>query len=192
AGVVSQAKPRKVIKVLKEIRVEADGKWATLKPSLGSVFGGQIEFDHPDIGTQSMEVQLVNGNFKHDIADSRTFGFLHEVEYMRSQGLALGGSLDNAIVLDQHSVMNEDGLRHEDEFIRHKLLDAIGDLYLAGGQIIGAYDSSKPGHALNNALLRALFADADAWTIEDRYVDTAEIPDYEPVAVKAPAEHISA
>lgn len=188
AGIEQQAKPRRVIKVLKEIRVEADGKWASLKPAMGSVFGGEINFDHPDIGTQTMEVQLVNGNFKHDIANCRTFGFLHEVEYMRSQGLALGGSLDNAIVLDKHSVMNEEGLRHKDEFIRHKLLDAIGDLYLAGGQIMGAYDSEKPGHALNNALLHALFADDSAWEYEDLYVDTSEIA---PMASKT-AEHISA
>lgn len=190
AGTLQQALPRRAIKVLKEVRIEMDGKWASLKPSTGSVFGGEIDFDHPEIGTQAMEVQLVNGNFKHDIADNRTFGFLHEVEYMRSNGLALGGSLDNAIILDKQAVMNPDGLRRADEFIRHKLLDAIGDLYLAGGQIIGAYDSSKPGHALNNALLKALFSDADAWEYEDLYVDMGE------VALSAPdslvSEHISA
>lgn len=192
AGTAAQAMPRRAIKVLKEIRVEEDGKWASLKPANTSTFGGAISFDHPDIGEQAMEIQLVNGNFKHDLANCRTFGFLHEVEYMRSNGLALGGSLDNAIVLDKNGVMNEGGLRRSDEFIRHKLLDAVGDIYLAGGQIIGAYDSEKPGHALNNKLLRALFADAEAWTYEDMYVDLAEL---EVGAIHVPAaqaEHISA
>lgn len=170
-GTKVQELPRRAIKILKEIRVEHDGKWAVLKPSESSIFGGEIEFDHPDIGTQNYEVQLVNGNFKHDIAQARTFGFLHEVEYMRKNGLALGGSMDNAIVLDRESVMNDSGLRWSDEFIRHKLLDAIGDLYLAGGRIIGAYESSKAGHALNNQLLHALFADPQAWRYEDLYKD---------------------
>lgn len=191
-GLEQQSLPRRAIKVLKEVRVEIDGKWASLKPSTGSVFGGEISFDHPEIGTQTMEVQLINGNFRHDIANSRTFGFLHEVEYMRSNGLALGGSLDNAIVLDKQSVMNEDGLRHDDEFIRHKLLDAIGDLYLAGGQIIGAYNSEKPGHALNNELLKALFADSDAWTYQDLYDDVAQTSALGHLGNSTIIEHISA
>ncbi len=193
AGIAQQSAPRRVIKVLKEIRIEEDGKWASLKPASNSVFAGEINFDHPQIGAQSMEIQLVNGNFKHDLANCRTFGFLHEVEYMRSNGLALGGSLDNAIVLDQDKVMNLDGLRREDEFIRHKLLDAVGDIYLAGGHIIGAYDSAKPGHALNNNLLKALFADPDAWTYEDVYIDMDAIHSGEYMKAHAkPAEHISA
>ena len=131
AGIAAQPAPRRGIKVLKEVTVEQDGKRATLKPSRGSIFGGEIEFDHPEIGRQEYKTQLVNGNFKHDIAECRTFGFLNEVQYLRQNGLALGGSLENAIVLDEDSVMNPEGLRHSDEFIRHKLLDAIGDLYLA-------------------------------------------------------------
>ncbi len=160
-GTVDQNTPRKVIKVLKEVTLEKDGKRVTLTPFDGSVFGGEIEFDHPSIGNQKFETQLLNGNFHHEIAQARTFGFLHEVEWMRSQGLAQGGSLENAIVLDKENgtVMNEEGLRFEDEFIRHKLLDAIGDLYLAGGQIIGAYDSVKAGHAINNEILHLLFSD---------------------------------
>lgn len=167
AGVVPQDMPRRGIKVLKPVTVARDGKVATLNPSEECIFGGEIDFDHPEIGVQIHEVKLVNGNFKHDIANCRTFGFLHEVEYMRANGLALGGSLDNAIVLDRGKIMNEDGLRREDEFIRHKLLDAIGDLYLAGAPIVGEYKSSKAGHAMNNELLRALFADDTAWAYVD-------------------------
>ncbi len=165
AGVTGQSAPRRSIKVLKEVTVEQDGKTATLSPSQGSVFGGAIDFNHPSIGLQRFETELVNGNFKHDIAQARTFGFLHEVEWMRSQGLARGGSLDNAIVLDEDTIMNTEGLRYRDEFIRHKLLDAIGDLYLAGAPIIGSYDGYKAGHELNNKLLRQLFATEGAWEI---------------------------
>lgn len=169
AGTQSQREMRRVIRVLKDVSVEKDGKRVTLKPAEGAVFGGEIEFDHPEIGTQRYETQLLNGNFRHDIAEARTFGFLHEVEWMRSQGLALGGSLDNAIVLDQDSVMNPTGLRFDDEFIRHKLLDAIGDLYLAGAPIMGAYDGYKAGHEMNNLILHALFADESAYEIVELY-----------------------
>ncbi|MEZ5814949.1 MAG: UDP-3-O-acyl-N-acetylglucosamine deacetylase [Alphaproteobacteria bacterium] len=167
AGLQEQAAPRRAIRILKEVSVEKDGKTVTLKPANGAVFGGAIDFDHPEIGEQKFETRLLNGNFKHDIAQARTFGFLHEVEYMRSKGLALGGSLDNAIVLDQTGVMNPGGLRFADEFIRHKLLDAIGDLYLAGGPIIGAYDGYKAGHEMNNLILRALFADDSAYELSE-------------------------
>ncbi len=193
AGLAEQALPRRAIKVLKEVVVEFDGKRAVLKPASSSIFSGEIEFDHPEIGRQNMEIQLVNGNFKHDLADARTFGFLHEVEYMRSQGLALGGSLENAIVLDKETVMNEEGLRHDDEFIRHKLLDAVGDLYLAGGMILGEYQSTKPGHALNNEILKALFADDDAWAYEDLYVELSDVQTEEfSVQSEKPSEHICA
>ena len=168
-GTAVQSEPRRAIRVLKEITVEHDGKRVTLSPSEECIFAGDIEFAHADIGAQRFETKLMNGNFRHDIADSRTFGFLHEVEWMRKNGLGLGGSLDNAIVLDQEGVMNPGGLRHADEFIRHKLLDAIGDLYLAGGRILGSYDGHRAGHALNNAVLRALFARPDAWEMVDLY-----------------------
>ena len=167
AGLKTQGAPRRVIKVLKEVSVELNGKRASLSPSDASIFGGEVDFDHPSIGRQHFETQLIYGNLKHDIAQARTFGLLHEVEWMRSQGLAQGGSLENAIVLDEKTVMNTEGLRYRDEFIRHKLLDAIGDLYLAGGQIIGSYNGYKAGHDLNNRLLRALFAQKDAWEIVD-------------------------
>lgn len=179
AGVFTQPLPRRAIKILKEITVEKDGKYASLKPADGSVFGGEIDFDHPEIGNQNFQTRLLNGNFKHDLADARTFGFLNEVAQMRAQGLALGGSLDNAIVLDDESVLNAEGLRHDNEFIRHKLLDAIGDMYLAGGPILGAYEGKKAGHALNNELLRALFSESDSWEFVDVYVDMKDLdPEY--------------
>lgn len=171
AGTQKQDAPRRALRILKEISVEKDGKTVTLSPADGAVFGGTIDFDHPEIGQQKFETRLLNGNFKHDIAEARTFGFLHEVEWMRSQGLAQGGSLDNAIVLDQGSVMNPGGLRFTDEFIRHKLLDAIGDLYLAGAPIMGAYDGYKAGHEMNSLILRALFADDSAYEYTDVYDD---------------------
>ncbi|MCB1680730.1 MAG: UDP-3-O-acyl-N-acetylglucosamine deacetylase [Rhodospirillales bacterium] len=163
AGIKALAAPRRAIKVLREVSVEQEGKRASLKPALGSIYGGEIEFDHAEIGHQTFKTQLLNGNFRHDIAQARTFGFLHEVEYLRAQGLALGGSMDNAIVLGGDKIMNPEGLRFTDEFIRHKLLDAIGDLYLAGAPIIGEYHGVKAGHALNNALLHALFESEDNW-----------------------------
>lgn len=169
AGLQKQNAPRRMIRVLKEVAVEMDGKRVTLSPSDLSVFAGEIDFNHPKIGLQRFETVLVNGNFKHDIADCRTFGFAQEVEWMRSKGLALGGSLENAIVLDQTSVLNPEGLRRADEFIRHKLLDAIGDLYLAGHQILGAYDGFKAGHAMNNEILKALFADRLNYEIVEFY-----------------------
>jgi UDP-3-O-[3-hydroxymyristoyl] N-acetylglucosamine deacetylase len=176
AGVVAQDIPRRVIKVLKEIVVEQDGKRVTLSPSDEACFSGEIEFNHAGIGHQRYETKLMNGNFRHDIAEARTFGFLHEVEWMRKNGLALGGSLDNAIVLNEQGVMNPEGLRFADEFIRHKILDAIGDLYLAGGPIIGAYDGTKGGHALNNAILRKLFSMPDAWVAVDEQGSHSVVP----------------
>lgn len=181
AGISAQDAPRRVLKILKDVRVEKDGKLVSLRPADGAVFGGDIEFDHPEIGQQHFETRLLNGNFKHDIAEARTFGFLHEVEWMRSKGLALGGSLDNAIVLDQNHIMNPEGLRFADEFIRHKLLDAIGDLYLAGGPIMGAYDGHKAGHEMNNLILRAVFADKDAYEwVEEGAREIVKIPLHAP------------
>ena len=184
AGKQPQDLPRRAIKILKDITVELEGKTATLRPDEESVFSGAIDFDHPEIGQQAYETKLVNGNFVHELANSRTFGFMHEVEYLQANGLALGGSLDNAIVLDRDTVMNASGLRHDDEFIRHKLLDAIGDLYLAGGPIIGAYEGYKAGHALNNMVLQALFADDQAWEYVDVYGE--DTPVRHSVSVSSP------
>lgn len=171
AGFKTQTAPRRAIKILKEVSIRDGDKVVTLKPSIGSRFRAEIEFAHPSIGRQAYEVEMLSDQFVVDVADSRTFGFVHEVNALRAQGLALGGSLDNAIVLDQTKVMNPDGLRHADEFARHKVLDAVGDIYLAGGPIIGQYDGFKPGHALNNLILRELFAHQDAWAYMDLFID---------------------
>ncbi|MFN3826888.1 MAG: UDP-3-O-acyl-N-acetylglucosamine deacetylase [Micavibrio sp.] len=173
-GTVAQEAPRRAIKVLKEVIVEEEGKRVRLSPAQGSSFSGQIEFPNAVIGKQFFSTTLVNGNFRHDLAEARTFGFLKEVETLRSMGLALGGSLDNAIVLDDGRVMNEDGLRFHNEFIRHKLLDAVGDLFLAGGPIIGAYEGFRASHAMNNAILHKLFTTEGAWMIVDMYVEDPE------------------
>jgi len=165
AGIETQAAPLRSIKILREVRYEEDGKWVSLKPSDVACFEGVIDFAQPVIGQQKYSLSLLNGNFLHDIASARTFCFEKEVEAMRAAGLARGGSLDNAIVLTDTSVINEDGLRYDNEFIRHKLLDAIGDLYLAGAPIIGAYESYKAGHYMNNQLLHALFSDPDNYEI---------------------------
>lgn len=170
-GLTVQDKPRRTVRVLKDISVEKDGKRVSLKPGAIPTFIGEIDFDHPSIGKQRHEIQLLNGNFRHDIAGARTFGFKHEVDMLRKMGLAQGGSLDNAIVLDETSVLNKGGLRYEDEFIRHKVLDAIGDMALAGGPVIGTYEGEKMGHEMTNLLLRALFADDSAWRYEDSYID---------------------
>ena len=186
-GIKRQHKPRTAIKILKEISVRDGDKIVKLSPSAGSVFGGTIAFDHDDIGTQDYEIALVNGNFRHDLADARTFGFLKDVQAMQKIGLALGGSLDNAIVLDDKGVMNPEGLRHGDEFIRHKLLDAIGDLYLAGAPIIGAYHGVRGGHEINNRLLHKLFAMRESWCFV-KITDGAENGDMARSATEQAAE----
>lgn len=170
-GRVAQSLPRRAIRVLKEMTVRDGDKEVRLSPSVIATYTARVIYPHPDIGDQSFTVELFNGNFKHDVADCRTFGFLKEVEALRAAGLARGGSLDNAVVLDDDRVMNPEGLRCADEFARHKVLDAVGDLYLAGGVIMGAYHGVRGGHAMNNRLLRALFADPSAWDVVDLFVD---------------------
>lgn len=183
AGLKTQTAPRRAIKILKEITIEEGDKKVTLKPSIGSRFRADIAFAHPSIGEQSYEIEMLSDQFVQEIADARTFGFVHEVNALRAQGLALGGSLENAVVLDQMKVMNPDGLRYDDEFARHKVLDAVGDIYLAGGPIIGLYEGFKPGHALNNQILRKLFATADAWAPMDLFIDATLTVD----AIETPA-----
>lgn len=183
AGTRVQASPRRALQILKTVEVEENGAMARLSPGPASIYTGMIDFPHPAIGRQDGNVMLVNGNFRHDISSARTFGFAEDVRAMQANGLALGGSLDNAIVLDKQRVMNKTGLRYEDEFIRHKLLDAIGDTYLAGGPIIGLYEGHRPGHAINNKLLHKLFATRDAWKKADLFME-------DQAAITAvPAEH---
>lgn len=163
AGTVATAMDRPAIRILREIRVEDGEKYAVLSPAPEFRMDFRIEFADAAIGTQSHQMVLKNGAFVGELSDCRTFGHLHEVEYMRSLGLARGGSLKNAIVVDRGRVLNPEGLRRPDEFVRHKMLDAVGDLALAGAPIIGQYTGVKAGHGLTNQLLRALFAAPDAW-----------------------------
>ncbi len=165
AGIEEQSAPKKFIRVKKPVEVRDGDKWVRFDPHPGFRVNLTIAFDHPVLSNsgQSVTVDFADTSFIKEIARARTFGFMHEVEAMRSQGLALGGSLDNAIVMDEFRVLNSDGLRYEDEFVKHKVLDAIGDLYLLGHPLIGAFTGYKSGHDMNNRLLRCLMADAEAW-----------------------------
>ena len=171
AGVVKQRAPKKFVRVLKPVEVRegegAQGKWARLEPYHGYKLRFQIDFAHPAVDStgQSVEFDMSTGVYTRDIARARTFGFTKDVEYMRSHGLAMGGSLENAIVLDDYRVLNADGLRYDDEFAKHKILDAMGDLFLIGHPLLAAYSAYRSGHAMNNQLLRALLAQPDAYEI---------------------------
>jgi len=164
AGIEQQAAPKRFLRVKRRVEVKEGDKWARLDPFDGYKLSFSIEFRHPVIerSTQSVEVNFAETSYLKEIARARTFGFMHEVEDLRDNGLALGGGLDNAVVLDEYRVLNAEGLRFADEFIRHKLLDAIGDLYLLGRPLLGAFSAHKSGHALNNKLMRALLAQSDA------------------------------
>lgn len=164
AGIVEQAAPKRFLRVTRPVEVKDADKWARLDPYDGYKLSFSIEFKHPVIerSTQSVEVDFAETSYLKEIARARTFGFMHEVENLRDSGLALGGGLDNAVVLDEYRVLNAEGLRFADEFIRHKLLDAIGDLYLLGKPLLAAFSAHKSGHALNNRLLRALLAERGA------------------------------
>lgn len=165
AGIEEQGAPKKFIRVLNPVMVEEGRKWVRLEPHNGFKLSLSIDFDHPvfDKMRQSVAVDFSNTSYVKEVSRARTFGFMQDVENMRGQGLALGGSLDNAIVMDEYRVLNTDGLRYEDEFVKHKVLDAIGDLYLLGHPLIGAFSGHKSGHALNNQLLRRLLEDRKAW-----------------------------
>lgn len=167
AGIVEQDAPRRAIEIRKPVTVDLDGKRVSLTPADGYLIDFEIEFDSAAIGRASLGVEMVNGTFRHEIAQARTFGFLHEVETLQAAGLARGGSLENAVVVDGDRILNEEGLRCPDEFVRHKVLDCVGDLYLAGAPLIGHVDAVKAGHHINNAVLRALFADPSAYAVVD-------------------------
>ena len=177
ADLIEQVAPRKYLKVLKPVHVREGAAAASLLPGEGFAIDFEIDFANRMIGRQTAEFQLEPGRFKADIARARTFGFVQEVEQLRAMGLARGGSLENAVVLGHDRILNDDGLRYDDEFVRHKILDALGDLYLAGGPIIGRYHGVRSGHALNNKLLKTLFADqgAYAWTTHAKR-DAARAP----------------
>jgi len=165
AGIEEQSVPKRFIRILKPVEARSGDKWARFTPHHGFKIDFSIAFDHPvfDHSAQAVSVDFASTSYIKEVSRARTFGFMQEVEWMRSQGLALGGSLDNAIVLDEYRVLNSDGLRYDDEFVKHKVLDAIGDLYLLGHPLIGAFSAHKSGHALNNLLLRELMAHGDAW-----------------------------
>lgn len=164
AGIEEQPAAKKFLRVMRRVEVKDADKWARLDPYDGYRLSFSIEFRHPVIErtTQAVTVDFAETSYLKEIARARTFGFMHEVEDLRDSGLALGGGLDNAVVLDEYRVLNSDGLRFSDEFIRHKLLDAMGDLYLLGRPLLGAFTAHKSGHALNNRLLRAALADPAA------------------------------
>ena len=165
AGIVEQDAPKRFIRIRKPVEVREGDKFARFEPHDGFRIGFTVKFDHPAIpdSLSRAEIDFSTQAYVKEVSRARTFGFMRDLEYMRDRNLALGGSMDNAIVLDDFRVLNEDGLRYADEFVRHKILDAVGDLYLAGHPIIGAYEGYKSGHALNNKLVRALLADAQAW-----------------------------
>ena len=185
AGIVEQDAPKRFIRVLKTVEVTEGDKMARFTPYEGYKLGFTIQFDHPMIPAKQsrQEIEFSTMAYTKEISRARTFGFMRDLEYMRERNLGLGGSMDNAIVLDEFRVLNEDGLRYADEFVRHKILDAVGDLYLAGRPIIGAFEGFKSGHALNNKLVRALMADATAW--EWVTYDSPAVPD--PVVYATPA-----
>ncbi len=165
AGIVEQPAAKKFIRIKKTIEVQDGDKWVRFDPYFGFKIDFTIAFNHPvfEHSGQRVLIDFADNSYIKEISRARTFGFMHEVEYLRSNGLARGGSLDNAIVLDEYRVLNSDGLRYDDEFAKHKVLDAIGDLYVLGHPLIGAFTAYKSGHAMNNQLLRNLLADADAW-----------------------------
>lgn len=167
AGLQEQDSPKQFIRVLREVTVTDGEKKATFLPFDGFKVSFEIDFNHPVFAghTQTATVDFSSTSFVKEVSRARTFGFMRDIEYLRANNLALGGSVDNAIVVDEDTVLNEDGLRYEDEFVKHKILDAIGDLYLLGKSLIGEFRGYKSGHALNNQLLHALLSQPDAWEI---------------------------
>lgn len=165
AGIEEQHRAKRFVRIKRRVRVEEGDKYALFEPYDGFKVDFAIDFDHPAFPSsmRSATVDLSATSFVKEVSRARTFGFLRDIEALRQQNLALGGSMDNAVVVDDYRVLNEEGLRYEDEFVRHKILDAIGDLYLLGHSLIGAFRGYKSGHGLNNQLLRALLADRSAW-----------------------------
>ncbi len=189
AGIEEQPAPKKFIRIKRPVTVSYGDKQASLLPFDGFKVSFSIDFDHPVFHDRSSlaEIDFSTTSFVKEVSRARTFGFMHEIEYLRSRGLARGGSVDNAIVVDEFRILNQDGLRYEDEFVKHKVLDAIGDLYLLGHSLIGEFRAHKSGHALNNAVLRALMAQTDAWE-EVTFTGTEESPiAYSPVPLAATA-----
>ena len=187
AGIEEQNAHKRFIRIKKPVTVSEGDKWARFEPFDGFKVGFSIDFDHPIFTkkTSTAEIDFSTTSFVKEVSRARTFGFMRDIEMLRERNLVLGGSMDNAIVLDDYRVLNEDGLRYEDEFVKHKILDAIGDLYLLGRSLVGAFYGYKSGHALNNLLLRTLIADRTAWeevTFDD--------PELAPISYAHPAQAI--
>jgi UDP-3-O-[3-hydroxymyristoyl] N-acetylglucosamine deacetylase len=178
AGIAEQNAPKRFMRIVKPVEVRDGDKVARFEPHDGFRLGFTVEFNHPAIPSSQSRavVEFSTERYIREVSRARTFGFMRDLEFMRERNLGLGGSMDNAIVLDEFRVLNDDGLRYADEFVRHKILDAVGDLYLAGHPILGAYEGFKSGHALNNKLVRALLAEQSAW-------EFATFPDDAPVPV---------
>lgn len=177
AGILEQEQYKQFIRIKKPLQVSDGDKWVKFEPFNGFKVSFEIDFDHPILqkSTQFATVDFSTTSFVKEVSRARTFGFMHDLEALRAAGLAQGGNFDNAIVMDSYRILNEDGLRHEDEFVKHKVLDAIGDLYLLGHPLIGAFSAYKSGHALNNRLLQKLVSDQSAWELVS-YADEAEVP----------------
>jgi UDP-3-O-[3-hydroxymyristoyl] N-acetylglucosamine deacetylase len=177
AGIAEQSAPKRFIRIKRKVEVREGSKWARFEPFDGFKVSFQIDFNHPTFrnGSQQAVVDFSTTSFVKEISRARTFGFMAEVEALRAAGLARGGGLDNAVVLDDYRVLNDDGLRYEDEFVKHKVLDAIGDLYLLGRPLIGAFSAHKSGHALNKRLLQKLVAEQEAWELMT-YQENEEAP----------------
>jgi UDP-3-O-[3-hydroxymyristoyl] N-acetylglucosamine deacetylase len=177
AGVEEQNAPKQFMRIKEKIRVEDGDKWAMFEPFEGFKVGFTIEFDHPMFheGNCKAEIDFSTTSYVKEVSRARTFGFMREVELLRQNNLALGGSLDNAVVVDDYRILNEDGLRYEDECVKHKILDAIGDLYLLGHSLIGSFTGFKSGHELNNKLLRELLAKESAWELVS-FEDEVDLP----------------
>ncbi len=181
AGIELQNAPRHFIRVVEPVKVRegtgASEKWARLDPYHGYKLSFEIDFDHPavDVTGQQVAFDMSTGSYSKDIARARTFGFTKDVEMMRANGLALGGGMDNAIVMDDYKVLNAEGLRYDDEFVKHKILDAMGDLYLLGKPLLASYSAFRSGHALNNKLLRELLSHSDAWEMVS-FIDEKQAP----------------
>ena len=167
AGIVEQQAPKRFIRIKKKVKVTHDDKWASVEPFSGFKIDFSIEFNHPVISedVQHMVVDFSSASYVKEVSRARTFGFLSDYELIRKQNLALGASLDNAVVLDEYKILNQDGLRYKDEFVRHKILDVIGDLYLMGHSMIGKFKGHKSGHMMNSLLLNKLLADQEAYEI---------------------------
>jgi len=186
AGIKEQGAPREYIRILETIELVDGDKWARLEPADTYNISFSIDFDHPVLrqSEQTVSFSFESGSFVKDVSRARTFGFVHDVEQLQTQGLVLGGGLENAIVLDDNQILNEDKLRYCNEFVKHKVLDALGDLYLLGHPIIGAFSAHKSGHALNNRLIRALLESNESWERVTLDEDTRS-PEVQPGAVYA-------